>query len=661
MNCKKSYLIIIILAMLFSLASCNKEETLIKEAMTFLTSNKCEGRLQGSNGNLVAQNFIVDKFEKYGLEKIDDSYNDKFISNVTSSINSTMVIEFEDGTQYECKYGEDFIENTPININSKKEFAFYQNKNSANDAILVVANNEELEEAIKNGIEQEILLINTDVFHRSIVSINNKPYKLQISKKVYNLLNKNPKSKINICFKSQTEKKELNNIIGKISGQDNSKALIISAHFDSMGMAGNRVFTGAVDNASGTAMLLDLAKKLSDYSKTSIPKQDILFCAFNSEENSLAGSESFASKVKDKYKNVININLDCLGIRGTDTIFVSGDLENDKKLLEAVSKYFKDSGYKSEIKNIGVASDHLSFIENNISGISLSEDKIDIYHTFTDSIEKIDFSYIEKLCDDIFKGITRDNVNIFNLLTRKDSSLKGRRVKQTEKDKKYYETIFEEEKKLEFDQLKYIKIDDKTVVVSKCLENFLDSDVYKFISIYGTEEIKNIIPKYDLVSVTIEDNSSISIKDPEIGKVYTRKRYIKDARRISMNYFNNENKIFMYINPELKIATKGKILFNPYKEKETSESEYIMDALKSHYDIDINNVEINGRSYNVIKDKKGNLSGLLCKLEDEERDYYFVLSASIGKGPKPSEKEYINLINEIEYDKFMDNVLKWFE
>ena len=52
----------------------------------------------------------------------------------------------------------------------------------------------------------------------------------------------------------------ISNVVGKISGKDNSTAIILTAHFDAW-------FNGAVDNASGVATVLKIAKLLEDTSK----------------------------------------------------------------------------------------------------------------------------------------------------------------------------------------------------------------------------------------------------------------------------------------------------------------------------------------------------------------------------------------------------------
>lgn len=83
--------------------------------------------------------------------------------------------------------------------------------------------------------------------------------------------------------------KKLVNIQGIIEGSDQSLApLILTAHFDHLGSdSQNNIYYGALDNASGTSFLLELANTLSTFGK---PKRSIIFVALNAEELGLKGS-----------------------------------------------------------------------------------------------------------------------------------------------------------------------------------------------------------------------------------------------------------------------------------------------------------------------------------------------------------------------------------
>ena len=106
------------------------------------------------------------------------------------------------------------------------------------------------------------------------------------------------------------EGKSISNIVGKVSGKDNTTAIVITAHFDAW-------FNGAVDNASGVAAVIELAKNLKIMQQEKkIPNYDIIFLMTNGEMAGFVGSENFVSKIPSiKYKNMYNINIDCIGIK----------------------------------------------------------------------------------------------------------------------------------------------------------------------------------------------------------------------------------------------------------------------------------------------------------------------------------------------------------
>ena len=104
--------------------------------------------------------------------------------------------------------------------------------------------------------------------------------------------------------------KSISNIVGKVSGKDNTTAIVITAHFDAW-------FNGAVDNASGVAAVIELAKNLKIMQQEEkIPNYDIIFLMTNGEMACFRGSENFVSKISSlKYKNIYNINIDCIGMK----------------------------------------------------------------------------------------------------------------------------------------------------------------------------------------------------------------------------------------------------------------------------------------------------------------------------------------------------------
>jgi Zn-dependent M28 family amino/carboxypeptidase len=106
------------------------------------------------------------------------------------------------------------------------------------------------------------------------------------------------------------------NIVAKLEGSDpalKNQYVVLSAHIDAAGIRktinGDRIFSGAVDNASGCAALLDIATELKKGAAR--PRRSVLFVFFTAEEGALLGSKYFtAHPTVDPKSIVANVNID---------------------------------------------------------------------------------------------------------------------------------------------------------------------------------------------------------------------------------------------------------------------------------------------------------------------------------------------------------------
>lgn len=106
------------------------------------------------------------------------------------------------------------------------------------------------------------------------------------------------------------------NIIGLISGSDTdlkNSYLIVSAHYDHLGIGipinGDSIYNGALDNAIGISVMLEIAKAFSELKVK--PKRSVLFFATTGEEKGLLGSSYYIDNpVVPLYKTIANINID---------------------------------------------------------------------------------------------------------------------------------------------------------------------------------------------------------------------------------------------------------------------------------------------------------------------------------------------------------------
>ncbi len=174
----------------------------------------------------------------------------------------------------------------------------------------------------------------------------------------------------------------LSNICAKTSQSD--KYVLVSAHYDHLFPQKGVYYPGANDNASGVAVMLELAR----YANRKKMK-GLVFCAFSGEEWSFKGSEYFASVSSSIIKAVVNI--DTVGrVENGKIIVIDHNTSNGwKQILRRASL---SSGFDFVYGSIGLtSSDQVSFIKRNIPSIQLYDGNIEDYHKPTDTFDKLDF------------------------------------------------------------------------------------------------------------------------------------------------------------------------------------------------------------------------------------------------------------------------------
>ena len=235
-----------------------------------------------------------------------------------------------------------------------------------------------------------------------LIPIFNESYKEEYTQEVY-------KNYGLIAEDDYGEVKTINNIVGKIEGNSNN-AVIISAHFDHIGIQDGKIIRGAIDNASGVAVLLDLAEILNNKYSVNEPAFDIIFCAFNGEECGLTGSEKFIEDINGKYDNLININIDSVGYKdGGKVTFL--DRNTDTSLYEPMKEVIENNGLEVEL-NTGLkgTADSVEFDRAGISAICIIDENVkEVIHTENDTPELIDYDRLDKVVksvDDFVSSFT---------------------------------------------------------------------------------------------------------------------------------------------------------------------------------------------------------------------------------------------------------------
>ena len=171
------------------------------------------------------------------------------------------------------------------------------------------------------------------------------------------------------------------NVVGFLQGSDPSLAatsVVLTAHLDHTGVlppgTGDRINNGAYDNATGSAILLEVARVLA--AGPVRPKRSVVVVLVTAEEKGLLGSDYFAHHpVKVAGRIVANVNLDMPVFLTASTDIVAFGSENST-LGEAVRKGVADVGYTLSPdpmpeENIFVRSDQYSFVKKGVPAVYL--------------------------------------------------------------------------------------------------------------------------------------------------------------------------------------------------------------------------------------------------------------------------------------------------
>ena len=204
------------------------------------------------------------------------------------------------------------------------------------------------------------------------------------------------------------------NIWAFIEGSEKPEEIVVvSAHYDHVGVKNGEVYNGADDDGSGTVALVEIAKAFQKAKNEGHgPKRSILILHVTGEEHGLHGSRYYSENPLFPLANTVaDVNIDMIGRRdeahkdsnnyiyliGSD--YLSTDLFN---ICEAVNKKYINLAidYKyndREDKNrFYYRSDHYNFAKNGIPSVFLFNGVHADYHKASDEVDKIEFDALAK-------------------------------------------------------------------------------------------------------------------------------------------------------------------------------------------------------------------------------------------------------------------------
>ena len=204
------------------------------------------------------------------------------------------------------------------------------------------------------------------------------------------------------------------NIWAFIEGSEKpNEIVVVSAHYDHVGMKNGEIYNGADDDGSGTVGILEVAKAFQKAkNEGNGPKRSILILHVTGEEHGLHGSRYYSENPLFPIANTVaDVNIDMIGRRddlhketnnyiyviGSD--YLSTDLYNvcedaNKKYINMNLDYKYND--KKDKNRFYYRSDHYNFAKNGIPSVFLFNGTHADYHKPTDEVDKIEFDALAK-------------------------------------------------------------------------------------------------------------------------------------------------------------------------------------------------------------------------------------------------------------------------
>ena len=217
-----------------------------------------------------------------------------------------------------------------------------------------------------------------------------------------------PNATVKLQVSLQEDRQRTENVVAILNGADPSltgENIVIGAHYDHLGLgyfgarerqSEGRIHPGADDNASGTAVLLDLARRMSQLPAK--PARTVVFVAFSGEELGLYGSRSFVQRAPFIKSTKAMINLDMVGRLRENRVTVFGTRSSpgfSKMVLDGA----RPLGLEVQESDGVGRSDHMSFYNRKIPVLHFFTGTHADYHRPSDTWDKINIDGAAKVSD----------------------------------------------------------------------------------------------------------------------------------------------------------------------------------------------------------------------------------------------------------------------
>ena len=404
----KKHLLLFVLVLLTVLLSA-QDKDFARDIIDTLTSPAMHGRGYVNNGDRIAANFISSQFEKLKLKTFGDSYFQAF--NISINTFPDTIGVFID--EKKLVPGKDYVlfSSSPAIsgvfdliwalVDSTGRLGLTGSKTNidfSNKVIITDINQRKFTRHDSLNPMGIIFLMDKKVWwHVSDGGEINEYFQLQVLKE------KIPSGAktVSIYAKNKFHQNyQTQNVIGFVEGKVQPDSFFVfTAHYDHLGQMGAEVyFPGANDNASGTAMLIDLARFYSEPENQ--PDYSMVFMAFSAEEAGLLGSTYFTNNPLFPLGNIkFLINLDMVGSGSEGIKIVNGTIF--KKEFEKLVQLNEENNFIASVNERGESdnSDHYPFYTKGVPCFFIYTlgDECKEYHNIYDISDNVPLTEYEDL------------------------------------------------------------------------------------------------------------------------------------------------------------------------------------------------------------------------------------------------------------------------
>ena len=374
-----------------------------------MASESMHGRGYVNGGDSIAANYLQTEFKKFGLKTFGEDYYQRFSFAVNTfpgqvllSINKEKLIPSKDFIVYshspsaKGKYSV-VIADEELVLN-KKHLKKFMRQDFDNKIVLINDTGKstpELQGLLKNNFKaRAVVTLKDKLTWEAGQTVSDFPL-IEVLRKSVN----QPKEMEYEIESSFLPNHPTQNVIGYIQGSEHPDSFIVyTAHYDHLGQMGKDVyFPGANDNASGCAMLLNLAKYYSMPEHR--PKYSMAFMAFCGEEVGLLGSKYYTEHPLFPLQQIrFLLNMDIMGTGEDGITVVNGTIFNEE--FDKLKQINSDNHFIKDVKIRGKAanSDHYFFSEKGVHACFIySMGGIKAYHDIYDKAETLPLNEFQNL------------------------------------------------------------------------------------------------------------------------------------------------------------------------------------------------------------------------------------------------------------------------